>query len=725
MASNMKSEKYVKLVIYIVVVVMLNLVGYSLFFRGDLTKNKIFSLSDLSKEVVSTLTEPMTIQVFFSDDLPAPHNNTKRYLQDLLKEYELNGNKYFNYSFKDISSAGEESSQSKENRELAESYGINPIQIRIIEEDEIKFKNAYMGLVMIHGDLIEKIPALTNVETVEYTLTMNMMKLNNKISALLGLNEKIMVELYMSDSLKDVAPYMKLNELPKIPTEIENAVKKINLKNYGRLVFKYIDPSKENILQEMVAKHNIMALKWNDIGDKVKAGEGGIGLVMKYKDKSVDIPLMHVMRIPIFGDQYELANMDDLEEMINGGVESLIDINEKIGYLADHGALERMGAGGMMPGQQQSDLESFNALVSQNYSIKDVSLADGMIPADIQSLIIANPTEPFTDYELYQIDQALMSGKNLALFLDPFKEVQQPNRQFGFNQGPSYQPIHSGLEKLLKHYGISMGTAYVLDESCFRQAMPQRFGGGERQIFFAPMIQNKNINDDLEFMKNINGLITMRVAPLTVDNDLIKKNGIEAFPLFSSSDASWEMKGQINLNPMFLQPPSNDSDKKSYTLAYLLEGTFPSYFDGKPIPEKKVDEPEENGDGEDKQADNKPDLSGFEAEGGFIAKSKPAKILLVASAEMLKDNMLDKEGASPNATFILNAIDTLNGKDSIAQMRSKKQSYNPLDETEAVVKTGFKVFNIVGLPVLVVLFGLIVWLMRKSHKKRIQMMFQK
>lgn len=722
MASNMKSEKYVKLIIYIVIVVLLNIVGYSLFFRVDLTKNNIFSLSTVSKNVVSTLTEPMTIKVFFSDDLPAPYNNTKRYLQDLMKEYELNGNNYFNYSFLDISSASEENEQSKENRELAESYGINPVQIRIIEEDEIKYKNAYMGLVLIHGDLIEKIPALTDVDSTEYTLTMHMKKLNNKISALLGLNEKIMVELYMSSALNDVAPYMKLNELPQIPTKIESTVEKINLKNYGRLVYKYIDPSKENILQDMVAKHNLMALKWNDIGNKVKAGEGGIGLVMKYKDKSIDVPLMHVMRIPIFGDQYQLVNMDDLEELINGGVESLIDINEKIGYLADHGTLERTDMGGMM-GQGQSDLKSFNALVSQTYSLKDVELTENGIPADIETLIIANPTENFTDYELYQIDQALMSGKNLALFLDPFKEVQQPNRQFGFNQGPSFQPLHTGLEKLLKHYGISMSPSYVLDENCYKQTMPQQYGGGERKIYFAPLIQDKNISEDLDFMKNINGLITMRAAPLNLNDEQIKKNEIKAYPLFSTSVDSWEMKGNINLNPMFLQPPSNDSEKKSYTLSYLLEGAFSSYFDGKPIPEKKAEEPKE--EDKDKQEEKKPDLSGFENEGGFIAKGKPAKILLVASAEMLKDNMLDQEGKSPNATFILNAIDTLNGKDGIAQMRSKKQSYNPLEETDAVVKMGFKAFNIVGLPVLVVMFGLLVWLKRKSRKKQIQMMFQK
>lgn len=723
MAIKTKSEKFMKSVIYLVLVILINLVGYTLFFRVDLTENKIYSLSDISREAVATLTEPLTITVFFSDDLPAPHNNTKRYLQDLLKEYEINGNRYFNYSFKDISSAGEENETSRKNRELAESYGINPVQIRLIEQDELKFKNAYMGLVIIHGDLIEKIPALTDVETLEYTLTMHMQKLNNKISALLGLSEKIQVELYMSSSLKDVAPYMKLNDLPSIPQRVESTVEKINLKNYGRLVYKYLDPSADNTLNEMVKRHNIMALKWNAIGDKIPAGEGGIGLVLKYKEQSVDIPLLQVIRIPIFGDQYELANMDELEELINGGIESLIDINEKIGYLADHGTLSRMGQGGMM-NQGQSEMNSFNTLIAQNYSLKDVDLTADGIPGDIESLIIANPTETFTEYDLYQIDQALMAGKNLVLFLDAFQEIDQPGRQFGFAQGPSFQPVKTGLEKLLGHYGVTMDSAYVLDENCFKQNMPQQYGGGQQNIYFAPLIENENINNDLDFMKNIKGLITLRVAPVSIVDEQVKAHGITATRLFSSSNKSWVMANNINLNPMFIQPPKNDADKQSYTLACLLEGQFPSYFDGKPIPEKPVEKTE--GDEDKPKADEgKPDLSAFESQGGFLAKGKPARILVVASAEMLKDTMLDPEGQSPNATFIMNAIDAMNGKEGIAAMRSKKQSFNPLAPTEAMTKVVIKAFNIVGLPILVMVFGLLVWWTRQLRKKRIQMIFQK
>lgn len=715
-----KSEKYIKFLAYLVVVILVNIVGASLFFRIDLTANKMFSISDISKEAVSSLTEPMTIHVFFTDDLPAPHNTTKRHLQDLLKEYEIAANKkYFHYNFHDISAAAEESEASKKNKEMAESYGISPVQIRLIEQDEMKAQNVYMGLVIIHGDLIEKIPTMTDVDMIEYTLTTLMKKMNNKISVLNGLQQKINVDLIMSSSLKQMGSAMRLEDLPNIPEKVESTVNKISQKSYGKISFKYNDPSMDNTVKEKFAKNNILTLKWNAMGEKIAAGEGSIGLVVSYGGKAVDITVLNAVNIPIIGTHYELISMEELENQINGAIESLVDINEKIGYLADHGTTSRIGGGNPMMGQQQSEMNSFNTLVSQNYSIKDVQLATDGIPGDINSLIIANPTASFTDYELYQIDQALMSGKNLAFFLDSFMETQQPNNQFGFNQGPGFQPLDTGLEKLLSHYGLTIQKSYVMDENCFKQNM-QNFGGGERSIYFAPLIQNEKINDGLDFMNNIKGLVTMRISPVSVDEAVLSKSGVKASPLFSSSAKSWEMKDNINLNPMFLMPPREDVQKKSYTLAYYLEGTFSSYFDGKPVPEKQ--KPDET-TGESKPVESTP--AGIQKEGGFIAKSKPAKILVVSSAEMLKDSMIDPEGQSPNATFVLNAIDAVNGKNGIAHMRSKKQSFNPLEQTGPMAKTVLKVINIAGLPLLVVLFGLFVWIKRKARKKQIQMMFVK
>ena len=99
--------------------------------------------------------------------------------------------------------------------------------------------------------------------------------------------------------------------------------------------------------------------------------------------------------------------------------------------------------------------------------------------------------------------------------------------------------------------------------------------------------------------------------------------------------------------------------------------------------------------------------------------------MVVGSAALLKNNVLDQGGESTNATFVMNLLDHLNGRDQYAEMRSKMQRHNPLRETSGATKTFVKSFNIAGLPVIVALFGVIVWLRRKTRKKRIEMMFSR
>ena len=350
-----------------------------------------------------------------------------------------------------------------------------------------------------------------------------------------------------------------------------------------------------------------------------------------------------------------------------------------------------------------------------------------IIPDSITCLVIARPTEQFYDYELFQIDQFLMHGKHLALFLDSFNELIPKDKRSRSSGGVQYVPIKTRLEKILEHYGIGIKRSYVLDEHCYKQALSTRLGSGERPIYFVPVIKNKFISKDLGFMKNIKGLITMKISPLELYPERVKENNLQAHRLFASSEKSWEMSGRINLNPLFMRPPKEEEKLKSFPLAYILEGEFASYFAGKPIPEKKsADEEPEKGEGK-RGSDEKPgvDLSKIESTGKIITKGKPGKLFLIASSELLKDNMLDERGKSPNAMFILNVLDYLNNREGIAELRSKEQRFNPLIEVKGGAKTFVKSFNIVGLPILVILFGLMVWFFRHSRKKRIQMMFQK
>jgi len=289
-------------------------------------------------------------------------------------------------------------------------------------------------------------------------------------------------------------------------------------------------------------------------------------------------------------------------------------------------------------------------------------------------------------------------------------------------------PLDTGLEKLLSHYGIRIQQSFVMDENCYHQEMPAQFGGGERAIYFAPLIKDRFINKDLDFMRNIKRLVALKISPLELDAERISQYSLKTHRLFASSEKSWQMRDRINLNPMFIKPPPTPAEMQSYPLAYIVEGEFPSYFAGKPIPVKEIAEEKESAEkSEAASPDTQPDidLSRIEQQGQFSPRGKPGKIFVMASADMLGDNVLDGGGRGPNATFILNTVDYLNGREDIAVMRAKVQQFNPLADTQGGTKAFVKALNIAGLPVAVIIFGLGVWFRRHSRKKHIQMMFHR
>ncbi len=740
MMKNIKNSYY-KFLMYVAVILLLNLVGATLFVRYDLTRERLYSISSISKKAVANLSEPLTIHVFFTRNLPAPHNNTERYLEDLLKEYAIAANHFFNYRFHNVSAQDEQTGQAvSENQELANHYGIYPVQIQKIEKDEVKFQKAYMGMALIYGDMVERIPTITGSEGLEYKITTMIQKMNNKIGALLRLPDKIRIRLILSSSLGIVAPYIAVSGLDELPAKFETLVRKLNEKNYGKLISEHQDPTALPAVLAGLEKANLFQLQWERQADRqgkeIPGGSGVAGIVMQHSGKSVSFPLIRVLRIPLIGDQYQLETMETIEKNLGDGIESMLEINENIAYLSDFGTPPLAGNMGA-PGQpQEQDLANFNRLVSESYSLKPLSLKEDPIPANLNCLIIAGPKEQFSDYALFQIDQFLMQGKSLAILLDSFNEIMPDRNQsyYNPNQGPMYLPLNTGLEKLLAHYGIGSKKSYVMDENCYRQRQDPAYGGGEQPIYFAPLISPPYIDSHFDFMKNIERLIMLKISPLAVDEARIKESNLSARVLFSSSPKAWEMSGQINLNPYFIQKPQGDGQQKVYPLAYVLSGEFPSYFAGKPVPEKPpaaaaaAPEPQAAAaamPGVQAEAKRDIDLSKLKTSAPIIAKGKAGRIFLIGTSEILKNNLLDAAGESPNALFLMNLLDFLNNREDVAVMRGKQQRLNLMGEIKGGTKSFVKTFNIVGLPILVVLAGILIWIRRRKRQKRIQMLFRK
>ena len=133
MSTQNKKSFLTYIGIVVAILVLLNIVSRSLFFRWDLTENKMYSLSDSSKSVVEKIDDRLTMKVYFSDNLPGEYGNNRRYLQDILEEYAAysDGNIHFEFYHTD---------DDEKMQEDAQKSGIQPVQLQVIENDNIFFQ---------------------------------------------------------------------------------------------------------------------------------------------------------------------------------------------------------------------------------------------------------------------------------------------------------------------------------------------------------------------------------------------------------------------------------------------------------------------------------------------------------------------------------------------------------------------------------------------------------
>ena len=713
-----KIRKLLPFFLTLLVIILINVASTTLFFRVDMTKNDIFSLSKASVESVTELKEPLTIKVYLSENLPSPYNNVRQSMRDLLEEYALKAeskNSFFNYSIHIISSGEvEEDKKDIDLEEEAKSYGIYPIQVQNVQQDEVKLQTVYMGMAFIHGDMLETIPALTSAEDLEYRITSTIDTMSRKISALLALKENIKVTLFLSSNL-----YPLGEDVANLPEEVEGIVEGLNDEYYGRLEYRSVDPMEDvpgSNGEELSEKYGFSPLRLrSSTGEADQAAYAALVVSQGEEHYSRDL-----ISRGVFG--LELAGPEELEETISDTTDALIGVNEEIGYVTG------FGAPSLSPQQAQmdpnaTDLSSFQTLLSREYQISEINLETEPIPEGLTSLFLVGPKEELSDFALYQLDQFLLRGGSLLLFLDSHTMVV-PQQQSQFGQQPVYIPLDTGLEEMLKHYGFELQQSYVMDEECFVQRQQSGAGGvTETPIYFAPLVSKDRINQDVPYLRNIPQIVLLNISPFSVppsDGEGTGTSAFEVTPLMYSSEDAWTVSEDINLsNPYTIQPPPEDAQKQ-IPLAYLVKGEFTSYFKNKDIPEPPKEEAPAGGEAQAEQDD------GGLLDDEQVALEADAKeegqgsLFLLGSSAVLGSNVMDPEGNSGNSLFLLNMVDHLNGRTDYAVLRTKGLRYSPLKKTTPAVRSFIKGFNIFGLAVIVVVIGLFAWMIRGSKRKRIR-----
>jgi len=166
----------------LVILILVNVVFASVVVRYDATDDSRYSLSDGTRQIISDIQTPVTIKVFYTDDLPNLPNSIKAFARrvlDFLKEYET-------LSKGKITIERYNPKIDSEEEEWAMKYGLQGMDLPSGDR-------MFFGLVALAADQEEAIPFIDPAREahLEYDLTRMISRVQNakklKIGIITGL----------------------------------------------------------------------------------------------------------------------------------------------------------------------------------------------------------------------------------------------------------------------------------------------------------------------------------------------------------------------------------------------------------------------------------------------------------------------------------------------------------------------------------------------------------
>jgi len=207
-------SKTFKFLTFILVLLLINILAQNVYFRFDFTKEKRYTLTERTKEILSEAKKDITITVFLDGEMPSAFKRLKRATEDLLADYKSYAKANVKLVYIDPISGMSADEQNKALSDLDE-IGIKPVAVSIKTDAGLTQKIIFpMALVEIDGkpmavNLLQKSggPAtnyeenITNsIQNLEYTFTSAIRTLltgqNPRIGFTEGMGEPSNLELY-------------------------------------------------------------------------------------------------------------------------------------------------------------------------------------------------------------------------------------------------------------------------------------------------------------------------------------------------------------------------------------------------------------------------------------------------------------------------------------------------------------------------------------------------
>ncbi|MFN7160880.1 MAG: GldG family protein [Candidatus Gracilibacteria bacterium] len=261
------------------ILIALNIVLSSSPLRLDLTSNKVYTFSAITKDALSGLDDPIIIKAYITDNVPDEKKEDKKYLENLLKEFKVYGKGKVQLEFINPNESTEKETE-------AQQAGITPLQFNKIENDSVSIQRGYLGVSIQYGDKKELIPYITSTNGLEYDLTSRIRKVTNKNLPVVGIIQGYGAPELSGYTQGAYTMQMLTQELNKsykvLPVDLASA-NEID-PSIGTLI---IGGIKEAVPAEKIA----LIKKFSDNGGNILVSQSSVGIDISQGITAKEIPL--------------------------------------------------------------------------------------------------------------------------------------------------------------------------------------------------------------------------------------------------------------------------------------------------------------------------------------------------------------------------------------------------------------------------------------------------
>ena len=471
------------------------------------------------------------------------------------------------------------------------------------------------------------------------------------LNVLRAIDEPIKVRLYYTKLLGERSPqhatyFERVRELLEQYADVSG----------GKLRLELLDPEPFTDAEDSAVAAGLQGAPLNNAGD---LGYFGLAATNSTDDRAV---------IPFFTPERETFLEYDLTKVVY----TLANPERKVVGVMSRVPIE---GGATRPPFTPSPRWAVMDQINEFFEIQSLPNELREIPQDIDILMLVHP-KGLNDYTLYAIDQFVLGGGRVLVFVDASADVEPTTRQqLGL-------PRHSEFNRILKTWGLQLTAGKFAGDLEAARRVNITVGGKMTVADYVAWLSLTPRNLDTgDVVTGDIRLLNLATAGILAKTDA---PGTTVSPLAFTGLKSMA----IGAEKILLQPDVVGMFRdfkpggKPLMLAARVKGDVKTAFpDGPPKTDDKTGAPAKH----------------------LSQSEKPVNLIVIADVDMLHDrywvdvrNIGGQRLLIPfanNADFVVNALDNLSGSEALIGLRGRADSRRPFHRVQAIRRDAERQFR--------------------------------